>query len=103
MRFLIARWNRFDAKERRNSIEQRRVLGKSGIISATPSRRGGFPEARRSPSQLASADGSSEAWLRGWPSGLKPENICGNANFIFHTLQAGYMVPSYLKICIMAP
>lgn len=34
---------------------------------------------------------------------LKPRNICGNANFIFHTRPAGYMVPSYLKICIMVP
>lgn len=34
---------------------------------------------------------------------LKPKNICGNANFIFHTRPAGYMVPSYLKICIMVP
>lgn len=39
----------------------------------------------------------------GNPRVLKPKNICGNANFIFHTRPAGYMVPSYLKICIMVP
>lgn len=36
---------------------------------------------------------------------LKPRNICGNTNFIFHTPGAAvrYIVPSYLKICIMTP
>lgn len=50
------------------------------------------------PSLSLSLTQSSSPWAV-----LKPKNICGNANFIFHTPQPGYMVPPYLKIYIMAP